>query len=287
MKFDLHHVDILTDDMEKSLAFYQEKLGMQLVFHSDAGGTDVAFLADRANTNFYVELVGPPFIDFQDTFFKKHGPLMDHFSFLVDDADAWYEKLRPEGINFITKPEEFLGVKEFYFYDASGTIAEIMMFQDPSFTIAPSAEVTPSNGVDYRLHHISITCRDIPELERFYVQKLGMQTVYTNRAEGYIFLADPEFIADKSREAPTLELMGPPGLRDREQAFLDRYGPGIDHLCFVVDDVDQAYEELVSKGVKFDLEPMDYEGNRMTFFKDPNGVDIELMLPIPRKRLDI
>jgi hypothetical protein len=32
---------------------------------------------------------------------------------------------------------------------------------------------------------------------------------------------------------------------------------------------------------------MDYEGNRMAFFKDPNGVDIELMLPMPREKLNI
>jgi catechol 2,3-dioxygenase-like lactoylglutathione lyase family enzyme len=44
MKIELHHVDILTDDMQKSIDFYQNKLGMQLVFHSDAGGTDVALV---------------------------------------------------------------------------------------------------------------------------------------------------------------------------------------------------------------------------------------------------
>jgi catechol 2,3-dioxygenase-like lactoylglutathione lyase family enzyme len=172
---------------------------------------------------------------------------MDHFSFLVDDADVWYEKLRPEGVNFVTKPEEFLGVKEFYFYDASGAIAEMMMFLDPSFAFAPPVEAQPASGVDYRLHHISITCRDVPELESFYLNKLNMSTVNENRDEGYIFLADPEFIADNSREAPMLELMGPPGLWEREQDFLAKHGPGLDHLCFVVDDVDQAYEELVSK----------------------------------------
>lgn len=287
MKFELHHVDILTDDMAKSLAFYQEKLGMELVFHSDEGGTDVAFLADRANTQFFIELVGPPFIDFQEPFFKDHGPSMDHFSFLVEDADAWYEKLRPGGVNFITQPTEFLGVKEFYFYDASGTIAEIMMFRDPSMSIAPSSVAKSQNGVEYRLHHISIVCNDIPELERFYVEKFGMQLIHENRKEGYIFLADPELVADKSREVPTLELMGPPGIMEREQAFLAKHGPGIDHLCFDVDDVDEAYKDLVSKGVSFDLEPMDYEGNRIAFFKDPNGVDIEIMLPIPRNRLEI
>lgn len=287
MKIELHHVDILTDDMEKSLNFYQEMLGMQLVFHSDAGGTDVAFLADRAGTNFYLELVGPPFIDFQDAFYKKHGPLMDHFSFLVDDADAWYEKLLPEGVEFITKPEEFLGVKEFYFYDASGAIAEIMMFLDPSLAIAPPDEINPWDGVDYRLHHISILCRDIPELENFYIDKLGMRTTHENRKEGYIFLADPELVTDELRAAPLLELMGPPGVEEREQAFLDRYGPGIDHLCYVVDDVDTAFNELKSKGVVFDLEPMDYAGNRIAFFKDPNGVDIELMLPERREVLNI
>jgi catechol 2,3-dioxygenase-like lactoylglutathione lyase family enzyme len=286
MILDLHHVDILTDDMEKSLEFYQEVLGMQLVFHNDEGGTELAFLADRAKTKFYVELVGPPFIGFQDPLFKEHGPLMDHFSFLVEDADAWYEKLRSEGVDFITKPEEFLGFKEFFFYDASGTIAEIMMLQDPSFIIAPPDGATLSDGVDYRLHHISITCRDVPELETFYLEKLGMRTVYENRDEGYIFLADPELINNKSREAPTLELMRPPGLWEREQAYLAKRGPGLDHLCFTVDDVDEAYKDLVSKGVNFDIEPMDYEDNRIAFFKDPNGVDIELMLPMPRELLN-
>jgi catechol 2,3-dioxygenase-like lactoylglutathione lyase family enzyme len=287
MKIELHHVDILTDDMQKSIDFYQDKLGMQLVFHSDAGGTDVAFLADRAGTKFFVELVGPPYIDFQDAFFKKHGPLMDHFSFLVDDADAWYEKLRLHGVEFITKPEQFLGVKEFYFYDSAGAIAEIMMFLDPSMSIAPQEGITSTNGIDYRLHHISITCRDIPELEHFYVEKFGLQLIHENRKEGYIFLGDPELIADQTREVPSLELMGPPDLTEREHAFLAKHGPGIDHLCFDVDDVDKAYEDLVSKGVIFDIEPMDYEGNRIAFFKDPNGVDIEIMLPIPRNLLNI
>jgi glyoxylase I family protein len=287
MKIELHHVDILTDDMQKSIDFYKNKLGMQLVFHSDAGGTDVAFLADRAGTKFFIELVGPPFIDFQDPFFKEHGPSMDHFSFLVDDADAWYEKLSPQGVEFITKPEEFLGVKEFYFYDSAGTIAEIMMFLDPSMTIAPPEGIASTNGIDYRLHHISIVCRDISELERFYVENIGLQLIHENRKEGYIFLGDPELIADKTREVPSLELMGPPGLLEREQEFLAKHGPGIDHLCFDVDDVDEAYEDLVSKGVSFDLKPMDYEGNRIAFFKDPNGVDIEIMLPIPRNLLNI
>lgn len=287
MKIELHHVDILTNDMQKSIDFYQNKIGMQLVFHSDAGGTDIAFLADRAGTKFFIELVGPPFIDFQDQFFKDHGPSMDHFSFLVDDTDAWYEKLRPRGVEFITKPEEFLGVKEFYFFDAAGAIAEIMMFLDPSLTIAAPDQDVPSNGIDYRLHHISIVCQDVLELEHFYVENFGMQLIHENRKEGYIFLGDPELIADKTREVPSLELMGPPGLMEREQAFLARHGPGIDHLCFDVDDVDEAYEDLVAKGVKFELEPLDYEGNRIAFFKDPNGVDIEIMLPIPRDQLEI
>jgi catechol 2,3-dioxygenase-like lactoylglutathione lyase family enzyme len=282
MKIELHHVDILTDDMEKSLSFYQDKLGMQLIFHSDAGGTDVAFLADRAGTNFYIELVGPPFLTFQDDFYQEHGPLMDHFSFLVNDADAWYEKLRPQGVQFITEPAEFLTVKEFYFYDPSGTIAEIMMFLDPAMSIAPPEGTARPSGVDYRLHHFSILCRDIPELERFYNENLGMQTVHENRPEGYIFLADPELLADKSRVTPTIELMGPPGILEREQAFLERHGTGIDHLCFVVDDVDQAFTELSDNGVVFDQEPVDYAGNRIAFFKDPNGVDVELMLPETR-----
>ncbi len=51
-----------------------------------------------------------------------------------------------------------------------------------------------------------------------------------------------------------------------------------DHISFSVDDIEATTTELKGKGVVFNLEPIQLEGGiKLTSFKDPNGVLIELM----------
>jgi catechol 2,3-dioxygenase-like lactoylglutathione lyase family enzyme len=283
---ELHHVNILTPDVEGSIALYQEKLGMKVVARFwREGQFDLAIMrGGPASTEFAIEFVGPPFVDWMKEMFEGHGPMMDHLSFLVDDVDevdAWHERLKARGVEILMPPTPFLTVKAMYCRDPCGAIVELIAYLDPS-SAHSARDVAPSAGREYRFHHLSITCHDIPAVERFYVKELGLKTVREFREDGYIFVADPAFVADRTRAAPTLEILGPPGIAPREAAFLARYGPGIDHLCFTVDDVDAAYEELAADGVHFDLEPVDHGEIRMAFFKDPNGVDIELFPPLPR-----
>jgi len=48
--------------------------------------------------------------------------------------------------------------------------------------------------------------------------------------------------------------------------------PGIDHLSFLVEDVNQIYAELKAKGVAFLSEPADQDwGARLVGLKDPDG----------------
>jgi catechol 2,3-dioxygenase-like lactoylglutathione lyase family enzyme len=48
--------------------------------------------------------------------------------------------------------------------------------------------------------------------------------------------------------------------------------PGIDHLSFAVEDVNQIYAELKAKGVSFLGEPADQDwGARLVGLKDPDG----------------
>jgi catechol 2,3-dioxygenase-like lactoylglutathione lyase family enzyme len=287
MELELQHIDILTSDVEKSIAFYREKLGMQLAsrFYRE-GVFDIAFLRDGPeSTQFAIELVGPPFTSWMEDLYKKHGPSMDHYSFVVDDVDAWYEKLRASGAEIVAPPERFLTVKEMYFRDPGGIVVEMMAFADPG--LAPRAPVgAPARpGIEYHLNHISLLCHDLAASERFYIETLGLDTIYDRRETGFILVADPVFLADAEREAPTLEIMGPEAPWDREQTFLAEHGPGLDHICFVVDDVDAAHDDLRSKGVEFFQEPEDMGSNRLAWFYDPNGVQVELMLPIPRDRM--
>jgi catechol 2,3-dioxygenase-like lactoylglutathione lyase family enzyme len=51
-----------------------------------------------------------------------------------------------------------------------------------------------------------------------------------------------------------------------------------DHLTFSVDDMEATTTDLKGKGVVFNLEPISMEGGiKVAFFKDPEGVQIELM----------
>src|SRR5659263_177068 len=51
-----------------------------------------------------------------------------------------------------------------------------------------------------------------------------------------------------------------------------------DHLTFSVDDIEDTATELKGKGVVFNLETIQLEGGiKVAFFKDPEGVQIELV----------
>jgi catechol 2,3-dioxygenase-like lactoylglutathione lyase family enzyme len=48
--------------------------------------------------------------------------------------------------------------------------------------------------------------------------------------------------------------------------------PGIDHISFVVEDVDAIYKDLKAKGISFNSEPADQDwGARLVGLRDPDG----------------
>jgi len=53
---------------------------------------------------------------------------------------------------------------------------------------------------------------------------------------------------------------------------------GITHLAFLVDDIDALYEELLSRGVRFNSPPLVVRpGVKVAYFHDPDEVTIEMM----------
>lgn len=53
--------------------------------------------------------------------------------------------------------------------------------------------------------------------------------------------------------------------------------PGMRHIAISVDDFDTAYRQLQSQGVPFEAEPYETGGNRLVFFKDPDGNLVHLI----------
>ena len=53
--------------------------------------------------------------------------------------------------------------------------------------------------------------------------------------------------------------------------------PGMRHIAIAVDDFDGGYDALKGRDVQFEGQPYNNEGNRLVFFKDPDGNLIHLI----------
>lgn len=120
------------------------------------------------------------------------------------------------------------------------------------------------------IHHVAIISSDPETARRFYVDLLGLRIVGGHyRAERDSHKIDLE-LPDGSR----IELFtfpGAPPRQDRPEAL------GLRHLAFAVADVEACKAELEGKGVAVEGIRIDETtGRRFTFFKDPDGLPLEI-----------
>ena len=74
--------------------------------------------------------------------------------------------------------------------------------------------------------------------------------------------------------------VGAPGREPvARQAFELSLNPaGIDHVSFLVDNVDKMHTELVERGIQFHAQPADQSwGARAAMLRDPDGTNIYLL----------
>lgn len=280
MELRLHHVGVLTADVEGTVSFYENMLGMQVAARVEADGGESVLLKDGPGTyGLGIEVIGPPFVGWMDERFEGHGPLRSHISFLVADVDDCYRRLEDRDLDIVTAPQSWRMSKGFAIRHASGVIVQLFQALDPGILAERPPRRSLGGEFNYNLHHVSVVTDDMLSLEQFYQEFLGLRTILDLKQEAIVFMADPASIGAKGRDTPSIEIIAPPGLWEREREFLDRCGPGIDHVSFLVPDVDFAYEELRGKGGVFHVTPTDFEATRLAFFKDADGLDIEIELP--------
>ena len=113
------------------------------------------------------------------------------------------------------------------------------------------------------LEHTAIASPNPLRLAEWYVQYLGFRINF--EYAGNYFL--------KSQDGSMIEIIPSEGERI-EQGMKD---PGIRHLAVKVDDFDQGYRDLQTKGVKFLGSPFENQGNRLVFFADGDGNIVHLI----------
>ena len=99
----INHVAIVVDDMEKSLSFWRDALGLELHELRDVPGemSQVAFLPLAGSE---IELVQPTSDDSGIAkYLAKRGPGMHHVCLEVDDIAGMMETLKAKGISLINE----------------------------------------------------------------------------------------------------------------------------------------------------------------------------------------
>jgi glyoxylase I family protein len=124
--------------------------------------------------------------------------------------------------------------------------------------------------VRLRIHHVAIICSDYERSKRFYVEVLGLRIIAENfRAERGSYKLD--LALDDGTQLELFSFPDPPGRRSNPEAC------GLRHLAFAVDAFDRIVAELGARGVACEPVRLDEAtGKRYTFFRDPDGLPLEL-----------
>ncbi len=124
-----------------------------------------------------------------------------------------------------------------------------------------------------RIAHIGIAVESLGDSLRFYRDILGMTEMPLENSDGAL-------IAGLEAGESLVELLAPESPDSPVGRFLARRGPGIHHICFAVDDLDEALERCRRAGVRLvDETPrLGAEGKRIAFLHPSatNGVLVEL-----------
>jgi methylmalonyl-CoA/ethylmalonyl-CoA epimerase len=124
-----------------------------------------------------------------------------------------------------------------------------------------------------RIAHIGIAVRALEEALPFYRDVLGLPEVPLENADGAAIVG----LSTGDSLVELLEAESPDSPVGR---FVARRGPGIHHICFVVDDIEGTLERCRSAGIRLiDEAPrLGAEGKRIAFLHPAStgGVLVEL-----------
>jgi len=113
------------------------------------------------------------------------------------------------------------------------------------------------------IEHAAIAAKDVERLAAFYVETLGFEINY--RGKTAIFV--------KAGDGSMIEIIPADG--ELSEAALK--APGLRHLALSVSGFEAECERLTAAGVSFLEPPLIKGGNKVAFFRDPEGNVLHLI----------
>lgn len=138
----IHHAGVGVRDMEVSLRFYRDLLGLEVTGDAEVEGplvgeivgmtddTKVRIVHLKCGEGQEVELfqyMKPAASSFPQDFRQCDGGVI-HMALVVDDVMGLYERLKKEGVKFNSKPYNLGGTLCVYMRDPDGITVELMQF---------------------------------------------------------------------------------------------------------------------------------------------------------------
>jgi len=140
------------------------------------------------------------------------------------------------------------------------------------------------------IQHFSFTVSNLDETLHFFVDLLGLpaSAVMEPRGERLDKLYQLQEVSQRLAVVRTpnndvihlIEYLSPRG----EPINTKTCNPGVAHIAFEVDDIQQMYDDLTAAGVEFNHPPYwggqkieDIKGWGVCFLKGPDGIPVELM----------
>ena len=122
------------------------------------------------------------------------------------------------------------------------------------------------------IEHFAISSPNPKRLADWYVSTLEFELTYEYAGNYFV----------EALNGALIEIIPSEG----EAAAGAMRSPGMRHIAIAVHDFEGARSQLASQGVKFEGEPFANQGNRLLFFKDPDGNLLHLIQrdkPLPSR----
>ena len=113
------------------------------------------------------------------------------------------------------------------------------------------------------IEHLAIASPNPQRLANFYVKQLEFSLAYEYAGNYFV----------KARNGAFIEIIPSEG----EAPANERQTPGLRHIAIAVDNFEEAYAALKKQGVPFEGDPYESTGNRLAFFRDPDGTLLHLI----------
>lgn len=120
----MHHIAILTDDYEKSKAFYTDILGFEILKETYREARQSYKLDLAINGQYQVELFSFPEFKERNSFPESKG--LRHLAFEVENVDEVVAELRSKDVDVQdVRVDEISGKRFAFFYDPNGQPLEM------------------------------------------------------------------------------------------------------------------------------------------------------------------